>query len=440
MELLKDRHLSYVVELFRSGTKRDIKIAIELLSSIENLNMDYVIVIRHKLAELIKENKEKKLIERLTRLFITQLRYLGYSNEFLYYYNLRYFFSRESNIKSVNDIDDYLLRFDLTLHSYKVIFIGDSHFRMMKSHMKKLGDNISDDYIFESSHGRKYDFYTKRAKEGNGCFIEVNVDSFDSFQARNDAFERVEKFCVLFSFYHHKSTLKVSDDCVTIDMKTNEHCYLKSPVRSITKCFDMRPREANKRFRLIADQLNIDNESMSRLLKALWLHRQAVISKSEENQFVNLFTALEVLMPKEIGTNKDRIRQISDIIIPILCLAYYRKLVTALCNSLINWNPEIIEIIAGKVSEGNDLVDKFGAMLSLTKYDDLRHQLYKKLTDTKFILARYRIYRLNEILKDPKSVICFMNRHEKRLKQHIDRLYRIRNLIVHSGEAVDNLG
>ncbi len=439
-QILNDHQISYVQELFKTDNKRDLKVAIDLLSSFETINIEYVVGLKNTLSLLIKQNKEKKRIEKLTRLLITQLKYLGYSNEFIYHHNLRFFFSRDSKIDNVDKVDEFLTRFDFSVHHFKVVCIGETNFRMMKSHLRKMGDNVYDDFDFSRLIDNNYEHYKKEAKEKNGCYVEINVDAFDFYQARKEAFERIDKFCVLFSFFHHKTLLKVNDDCVAIDLDTKEHTYLKAPVRSIIKCGDMRPRDANRIFRIVADNLNVEEDSMSRLLKAIWLHRQALMSDTEENQFVNLFTALEVLMPKDVNAGKDRIRQISDVLIPVLCLAYYQKLVTSLVSDLAGWKIELLKNIFKEVEEGNDLIEKFVGMLCLSKYEGLRDKVYTNLTTDKNVLAVHRIYRLSEIFNKPKDTLEFIIRHEKRLRQHIDRLYRTRNMIVHSGETVENIG
>lgn len=438
--LLNERQLSYIIDMFKTDNKRDIRTAIELLMSFESLGDDYIKLMKDSLSKLIKENKEKKEIEILTRQFITQLKYFGYSNEFLYHNNLQFFFSRYSQIKSIDDIDNYLARFDLTTRKYKVVVKGDSLFKMMRSHFKKLNDNVIDNYMFDPSQGGKFDFYKNGLSANRSCFIELNIEALDPFQARNEAYDRIERLRVLFSFYHHKKTMAINDDCIVVDVASNEHSYLKPPVRSITKCFDFKPREANKKFKIIVEQMKVDDKSWNKFVKAIRLHRQALVSPSLENQYINLFSALEVLMPKEIGANKDRIRQISDVIIPILCLSYYRKLVKALVECIDKWNPDIAVEVETRVSEGNDLIDKFGAVLCLSKYDTLRDEIYTILTDNKYILARHRVYRFQEIFKEPKSVLDFMKRHERRLSQHIERLYRVRNMVVHSGTTVENIG
>ena len=53
---------------------------------------------------------------------------------------------------------------------------------------------------------------------------------------------------------------------------------------------------------------------------------------------------------------------------------------------------------------------------------------------------RSRISQLHEdVFKDKRKCFAELNRYSQRLTWHIQRLYRIRNSIIHSGEADENL-
>lgn len=80
-----------------------------------------------------------------------------------------------------------------------------------------------------------------------------------------------------------------------------------------------------------------------RIRKSLKLHQAALTADSLENQFVNLFTALEILIPKRSGSGDNRISQIYDTLIPYLCLDYYDKLIGSVVVNLRQWNPAMLE-------------------------------------------------------------------------------------------------
>ena len=49
------------------------------------------------------------------------------------------------------------------------------------------------------------------------------------------------------------------------------------------------------------------------------------------------------------------------------------------------------------------------------------------------MLLRHRMFRLHKMMEKPSELQKYLKHHEQKLKWHIDRIYRTRNLIVHSG-------
>lgn len=443
-DIMSSHKVPYVKDLFSSNNKRDIKIAVDLISSIEAINIEYLNGLKDVLKKYIKNNeKENKLkIEKNTRFLITQLKNLGYSNDYIYRYNLNFFFGYNSNIVDVNQIDNYLDSYDLKPHKYETHHIGDHHLLTLQSYLKEIGFIIEASFNTSTTriNQRLSDFLKEKSSKLKGCFIKMEIEALDIYSARQISYDRISEFLGLFSFCHHKRVLELYDYCVVIDTDTGNYNLLRKPVRSIVKCNDLKPEAANEEFKRISQQIYVEAGSMKQLVKTIWLHRQSLASESEETQFLNLFTSLEVLMPKDIKAGKDRIKQISDVLIPILCLAYLRKLIASLSNDLMGWKEDLVTIIEENVEEGDDINEKVAGILCLNKYDELRENIRKKLIDDKNILAAYRIDKLHGILSDRRTIYDFIKRHENRLRQHMDRLYRTRNKIVHSGESIENLG
>lgn len=441
-EIMSKHKVPYVKDLFRTDNKQDIKIAVDLISSIESINIEYLNGLKEVLKKYIKNNeKENRIkIEKNTRLLITQLKNLGYSNDYIYLHNLKFFFGYNSNINNVDQIDQYLDSYDLKLHKYEIYHIGDHHLITLESYLKDIGFEIKESFDTPKVNPRLSKFFNGTSIKLNGCFIKMEIEAMDMFIARQASYDRITEFLGLFSFCHHKRVLELYDYCVVIETETGNYNLLRKPVRSIVKCNDLKLEAANEEFKRISQQIYVEAGSMKQLVKTIWLHRQSLASESEETQFLNLFTALEVLMPKDIKAGKDRIKQIADVLIPILCLAYLRKLIASLSNDLKGWKEEIATMIEDKVSEGEDICEKVAGILCLSKYDELREHIQKELIADKNILAVYRIDKLHDILSDRKTIYDFIKRHENRLRQHMDRLYRTRNKIVHSGDTIANLG
>jgi hypothetical protein len=71
------------------------------------------------------------------------------------------------------------------------------------------------------------------------------------------------------------------------------------------------------------------------------------------------------------------------------------------------------------------------ALLAVKDNDAIRSELYTELKD--FHLLRFRAFQLHEILSSPEKVKLALTSHEQKVRWQIRRIYRTRNLIVHSG-------
>ena len=115
-------------------------------------------------------------------------------------------------------------------------------------------------------------------------------------------------------------------------------------------------------------------------------------------------------------------------------------------QSLLIWNRNETLNRLSEVEEGTNNIEKLVALMILSKYDSNGannlplDKLYAKLKEDKYTLMLNRMYKLHKILKDKKELLNFLIRHEKRLKWHIDRIYRVRNSIVHAGKSPKYLG
>ena len=277
----------------------------------------------------------------------------------------------------------------------------------------------------------------KKKRHANWKFITISVETMDMYAARSAAVDKMESLSNLFSFYHHKNTLTYQDVCMVVETANpTTFMKIKKPTPNIVRCKDLKPLSASRLFIKAASQVDMEPGSLLRIVKSLRLHQAALTADTLENQFVNLFTALEILIPKQADSGKDRILQIYETLIPYLCLGYYDKLVSSVVDSIKQWNPAMLTHIEQTVTEGTTTNEKVCAYMLLQKYDnDLDTVVYTALTADHYYLLRHRMNRLHVLMEKPSELTKHLKHHEQKLKWHIDRIYRTRNLIVHSGAA-----
>ena len=138
-------------------------------------------------------------------------------------------------------------------------------------------------------------------------------------------------------------------------------------------------------------------------------------------------------MPKAPNSGISRINQISDTMIPYLCHIHFRQIVASFGQDFRLWNSALYKSILTQITEGNTDEEKLCALICLAKYDPQRTQIMTDATNANFILLRYRLWKLNEKMGTIENVKSTFFRYEERMRWHINRLYRTRNLIVHAG-------
>lgn len=440
VDLLQGLGLSHLAEnAWMNFTNREILNRIALLKELKIGNL-YFSKLKERLSSLIKIGKEKKEIENLTRIFVTHLKYMGYSEEYIYATNLDFFFSSSTHIVDENAVDCYFALYDGTVKSYKVVNIGNSLFKSLKNAFGKDHDVVDDKLQLPIVSPTISKFTQKR--NNSQLFIITDVKAMDPYTARQLSLQRIHRHSRTFRFYHHKNELSIQNECLVVDNNSHATIPIKKPTGSIMRCMDMNPFNASVMTSKTYNRLSYVPESIQRIDSLKQLHENALITDNLENQFVNLFTALEVLIPKDINSKNARITQIFETIVPYLCVNYYQKLIGSIDISLKSWNKGFYQRILSTVAEGTNDVEKLAALMVLPKYDsdDTKNKkelnlLYDQLTADKYYLMRFRMFDMNSILSKPENILSFLERHEERIKWHVDRIYRTRNMIVHGGKC-----
>jgi hypothetical protein len=166
-------------------------------------------------------------------------------------------------------------------------------------------------------------------------------------------------------------------------------------------------------------------------------HNIGIESHDAKNAFLNLWSIIEIIGVSDHSDSK--IKEILRSLVPVLKRNYVNCVVNEL-HDYLKANVDTSEynrIINSIKLEGNEEY-KIACLLILPEYEDKRLEMYKALAH--YPLIRSRISQLHEdIFKDKKKYITELNRYSQRISWHIQRLYRIRNSIIHSGEEDENI-
>lgn len=431
--LVSEKGLTGLIAKIDEGSSRcDLKTILQMTRE-RISNRDYLTKIKESISSLVKENRQKAKIETQTRHLVTHLKYMGYAEEYIYYKNKELFLNGQRNVTDVNDIDVFLNCFSGEDVCYKAILIVNNLISQIRTAIESQGGQVGEDFDLDINSNRIDSFKKKRGAKWK--FLELTAFAKDPFSARVRAETEVSSLANLYSFYHHKDTLKFHNVAMIVESEHQENFFkIEKPTPHIIRCKDLKPISASRLFIRAANHISMESDSRHRVMKSLKLHQAALTADTLENQFVNLFTALEILIPKRVDSGDNRISQIYDTLIPYLCLDYYDKQISSVVVTLRQWNPDMLEHIEQTVTEGTTKEEKISAYMLLDKYDrDLVDTVYTALTADHFFLLRQRMFRLHELMKKPSEILKHLKHHEQKLKWHIDRIYRTRNLIVHAG-------
>jgi hypothetical protein len=388
------------------------------------------------LSNLIIEGKQKNKIKALSNSFISELINYGYNPNYIDYQNYHFFFNptKREKIDSSDLIRDFFNLFDFEQKEFTVVFIGGIIFRNFKNTLNSFNIAVTKTYNCFSGLSDDKGFQKSR-KQDESFIICSKIQAYDHHSARVKAESLIGQISGIFNFYHHKIKPEILDKTVVCRITDNYVVIIDKPTKSILKAkFDEHPADAAKSVENTLSNLYLTTESTHRFARSIDLHSAALTTNALENQLLDLWAALETLLPKSMESNKDRVVQICDSLIPFLQLNYLHKQLEQLLKDMIFWDKIKTYKVLNKLpnSKNQSDLEKIAAFISLEGSLDLRKEIYIELAN--YPLLKNRIYTLHETFKSTENIEKLLKMHEVKINWHLRRIYRVRGLIIHSGK------
>lgn len=406
------------------------KLKLEVLSGMLNQHRYFIRCV--EFLEKAISNGDKKDVDLLARTLCTTLINLGQSKYFLYKEVVDYFYYDENSfVNSTDGFAGLVKRIYPYVHHFDVYFIVSSLINSIHEESEHFSvekiDTIPEP---ASSFAAKNNFICKDGE----VFVRVfDIEAHDVYSARADAEGRISKIRDLFVLFSHKAQLEWGEQALVVQKCCEElPAIVKKSRSSMEKGFDVKPPVASKRLNWMLGNMRLANDgSFQRFDRVVELHGVGVTNNIPENQLLNLWISIETITPTHIGQNK-----ISGVILSIksiLMLNYISRLVERAASDLIGWDRHKTVKILKKVSQGKSIRLSLLKLLAVSENESVRNELYAALGD--FYLLRHRIFSLAQVFSSRKKVREMLAIHEKKLAWQIRRIYRTRNLVVHSGKA-----
>lgn len=382
------------------------------------------------LIEAIHSNHKKK-IDTLARSYISTLINMGVSKTHLYASTQKFFFEGK-RISSLDDLVEFFIDLLPVTHTFEVYFLVSNQIEKAKVPLKKFNIDIIDSLPKDLEALALAQNFTRQPSQ---LLAKVaNIHAFDIHSGRQAAERKLERIRDLFSFFSHKS--KINWESKTLV----QQCCLDAPVvalppkSAIEKCFDVPPAIAANKLSKLLDNLSLEtggsNEKFDRIID---IHGVCVSNDVPENQLINLWTAIETIIPSNQGKNK--VNNVIEKIIPVLMLLYVRRLLDRVTSDLVNWNKKLVHKYYRKIpdAKGEHISVKTLLLIGLESNREILDEIQNELA--KFPLLRFRLFQLSDTFSKPENVLSLFENHKKKVAWQIRRIYRTRNLIVHSGRA-----
>ncbi|KLK88489.1 hypothetical protein SZ63_05600 [Methanoculleus sediminis] len=411
----------------------------KVLSEIETLNqifnVYYLDEVKKNLLTHTAEGNGKKEIEFLARVFISELQSLGYTQQYLFHETRRFFFSNEP-IESVSQLNGFLSLFSGKRKEWEVLFRVDEQFKNLDQ--TKLGTECEIlDEVPISPQMTQYESKFIRTRRKNQIFIKFkNIKALDPFQARLIA----ERFFFLISnlvtYKTHKEQLLWESRGLAYSEGGRAIPVAPPTVSPMMKIRDTGLKELQNTMDEMASLfINTDGTSSYLIYNSLNLHACSVQSKTAENQLMNIWTAMETLLPPPTD-QRQRILQFADAFEPLLGRKYIQKLVNDLLRSLyLNVSENDLNEIFSKMPSNYSKFEKCALLVALKeKNEPLRDELYAKIGRNPLLINR--IYSLMEKMSSASKIHETIVLHNQRVRWQLQRIYRARNLITHKGEQI----
>lgn len=356
--------------------------------------------------------EELDLIKQYTRIVLTELVNIGYSEEYIYSVVKDLFFNNQTHIDDAEAaFDRFLTYFTLEKKTYAV-YLPIYNSKLKEDLSSFLGLKIANN-VYEMFGGTP------------SYILRFDVESYDPECAVTYVLDNID-FCTSVTQYtkHGKQTYTYKYAEV-VDKNTKEVLCLKSKTPPI-----------HRQHRIAGDVQKIARASLvSAVYDAISLHSSAFSSKDMKNQLLDLWTAMEVLFPIEKKGSYSKINQIANAASTVLSCDHIRNLLIILDSKLQTIiGAEYTSIIESNSILGKCPEEKLLAIILLDEYAEQYEFLQSRLIN--YPLCSFNMHQYKKMFSSGKGIEQFYNRHSKRLIWQIMRIYRSRNLIIHDGSTL----
>ena len=400
----------------------------------------YYNAIVEKIIKLIQENKEKKKIDTLAKIWVREAIDCGYDENYIFKTLHNVFFRDE--VKSLDSLTIFFSMFNFERNPYDVYIGFAKDLTPINSLFAKIMPISGTLHVLNPSEAP----IGIKAKKQKTILKFESIEALDMFSAYEIA--HVIASCVIDSyafFRHDGSSIKTYGQVVCTDksiVRIRPKQLLKHRVSALSQI------DSEKNADMLLSVLfsnDLNSKDLNRIVK---IHNSALKSESINDSLLSLWSLVESLVDADSTVQKKSLDSkesdeaqryksgnVIDTLVPFLKSTYICKLVQTIIADIKHWDQSFFDEYIATIEFGDNDLEKTFAFLSFASTQAIRDELFSR-TEL-FPLLRNRVTILNEQFHDSKHLKACIAEHEKRIRWHIQRIYRARNYIIHDGISND---
>lgn len=428
-----DFAIKYIKSLSSNPKKNELIHHFAKIKILKNkLDLEYFDKLLFELEEGIFTSKDLATINNVTKAFATQLIQKGFS--FTYLYNRKSYFLDSTRGNSFKErFSFFKTEIKKDKREFRVVF-KFSAINNILSFGEIFSINITNTFKFGTS-----DEEIKFDQQPGEIYGELNVDSPDPYSAVYLTLKSISLLQNIIRFEYRSNEFKIAPQFLVYD-DTNKNVYLNPSVQRPLGFISVGKDNKFQKYLESFDNLKniqlrkIDADSVDRIINSFHYFRLSLDASEPETRFLLNWIAFEYLV--KINMNKGLIEKIVSYIPKLFVTQYLNKLLRDFASNLfrLRCDRKILSSIGIKTNKN----DKFDLNLI---FESLREPskipVIKSSNNTP--LFEIRVSELENLLKDEKRIEAKLKEHLEDVEWNLQRIYRVRNKIVHSASTNLNL-
>ena len=237
--------------------------------------------------------------------------------------------------------------------------------------------------------------------------MSVSISALDFQSALFDAYKIVSETIDINILHDIDNSVVVEKHALVIHSESRMYRFW--PIEQSIDGFYQYNEDEFSRFTSNLRSLDENSVAREKIKSAIRFYKLGNDSIEVEHKILNYWIGFEQLY-SSVDSDEDSISRIKSYFISINCVFYLQRKTKYLIN---NWG-------------------RSGLTISIP---EINSNILTMINNTSEPLVKYRFKSFIDLLTTQKNISKDLNNHRSRMEQHITRIYRVRNEIVHEGRS-----